>query len=486
MTTPAQEALQQQTEFISGMAGRLQTARSKLLRGGQWVSSRHDERGRLRDAMARAGIYERDLLQQLPCNPRVAVHGFERRWLLWRKRTGVAVASTLAPLEHYVSRPDAVAPPIGLAALREHVRQLIGDPRVPHVVGVCAPSGFTEEARETPLGLPNTKVVWIEPDGHGGWRVGSGEDDIPAELLEVFDPEDHAQKIDRVQRMLEERRVELLTGSLSAQALARELELPRSVVEAAFAESAEAKPEWRVSRQGDDWLLYRGAAGPAQEKKSMGVFDRIKALFQREGNETEKINALTERRAALAQQRDRLYEDIAQLEGKEAGLLAQGKAATSEIPRRRIATQLAQLRKDIARQHTALSMLNKQINIISTNVHNLSLIQQGERAELPSSEELTDNAVKAEEMLETLTADAELVSSLETDMHEASLTDDELAILKEFDEPAEAKAAPAEPAAPDAASAAPDAQRTDAPPARSEPAAPTEPVDRKRNEPESL
>jgi hypothetical protein len=47
-------------------------------------------------------------------------------------------------------------------------------------------------------------------------------------------------------------------------------------------------------------------------------------------------------------------------------------------------------------------MLNQQINIIATDIHNLTLIQQGESASLPTTDELTENAVKAEEMLETL------------------------------------------------------------------------------------
>jgi hypothetical protein len=78
-------------------------------------------------------------------------------------------------------------------------------------------------------------------------------------------------------------------------------------------------------------------------------------------------------------------------------------------------------------------MLNQQINIISTDIHNLTLIQQGDMAQLPNTEELTENAVKAEEMLETLRADAELVGGLETGMEAALVSADELAILKEFE-----------------------------------------------------
>ncbi len=79
-------------------------------------------------------------------------------------------------------------------------------------------------------------------------------------------------------------------------------------------------------------------------------------------------------------------------------------------------------------------MLNQQINIISTDIHNLTLIQQGEMAQLPDTEELTENAVKAEELLETLSADSEMVEGLETGMRDAVTSEEELAILREFEE----------------------------------------------------
>ena len=165
----------------------------------------------------------------------------------------------------------------------------------------------------------------------------------------------------------------------------------------------------------------------------MNVIDRIKQLFAGDGGEAEKINLLAERRASLAQRRDRIYSDIGQLEKKEAKLFAEGKAASSSVPRRRLAAQLAQLRKDIARQNTTAAMLNKQIDIISTDIHNLTLIQQGEMAKLPDTDELTDHAVQAEEMLETLKADSDLVESLETGLEEVLASEEELAILREFE-----------------------------------------------------
>jgi hypothetical protein len=57
--------------------------------------------------------------------------------------------------------------------------------------------------------------------------------------------------------------------------------------------------------------------------------------------------------------------------------------------------------------------LSKQINVISTHIHNLEMAQTGTMAQMPSSDELTEAAVNAEEMLEQLNANSDLVNSLE-------------------------------------------------------------------------
>ena len=73
------------------------------------------------------------------------------------------------------------------------------------------------------------------------------------------------------------------------------------------------------------------------------------------------------------------------------------KPAAGELSKRRITGQLLQLRKDIERRQQLLSVLNQQINIVNTHLHNLNLQQQGQVAKLPDSEELASDAAKAEE-----------------------------------------------------------------------------------------
>lgn len=433
MSQDAQRALQVEAEFLSGVESNLEQAKGTHLRGSSWQIAHNDDEAALRAMMARHHRHDRALLKQLPKNRWFALHGYERRWWLGKRRTGVAIASVLTPLEHFASGAEGPVPPIGLGDLMDHVRRLAGEAKLPQVIAVCSPSGFTDEVLEAQIDLPNVTLVLVEPREGGGWRVTGKKPGLSEQVLALFDPEDANRKMARVRREVEQRGADLVVGGIDAASISRRLAVPEALVGRALEQMAREDPELRVSRSGDGLLLYRGAASSKREKSVMSVVDKIRSLLAREGNEAEKINLLAERRAALVQRRDRIYGDIGQLEETEAKLLEQGRSAASSVVKRRLASQLAQLRKDIARQNTTANMLNSQVNILSTNIHNLTLIQQGQMAQLPDTEELTENAVKAEEMLESLKADADLVSSLETGLGEVMTGAEELAILKEFE-----------------------------------------------------
>ncbi len=433
MSVNAEKAMHLEADFLAGVESNLHAAEGGLLRGSIWQTARLDDEDRLRALLAENRTYDRERLKHLPANRRLALYGFEKRFIFGRRRTGVAIASTISPLPALVGKPEEVGPAIGLGELHDHVHKLVGEANMPHVIGVCSTTGFTPQALEAKFNIPKVSVVLIEPDGQGGWRVQAAGDAVDARLVKLFDPEKESDKVDRAREMIESYSADLLTGSLSASAVAKQANLPEHLVRMSFRQLANSDAELRLVERDGQFLMYRGAAGARSEKKSMNMIDKIKQLFSGEGDEAEKINLLAARRATLSQRRDRFYEDISKLEKKEADLLEEGKQAKSAVPRRRIAAQMAQLRKDIARQNTTGAMLNQQINIISTDIHNLTLIQQGDLAQLPDTEELTIHAVEAEEMLESLRADSEMVGSLEAGIEQTLMSDEELAILKEFE-----------------------------------------------------
>ena len=116
----------------------------------------------------------------------------------------------------------------------------------------------------------------------------------------------------------------------------------------------------------------------------MEVIEYLPVSFRewgkRKGETEKKIAFLSERRAALGQQADRAYEEIASLEQKDSALKEQFKSASAELTKRRITSQMLQLRKDMERRQQLVAVLNQQINVVGTHLHNLSLVQQGSTA----------------------------------------------------------------------------------------------------------
>jgi chromosome segregation ATPase len=170
-------------------------------------------------------------------------------------------------------------------------------------------------------------------------------------------------------------------------------------------------------REGTTPIAPLGVKGASSQPNKSGdsdmpMIDRIKALFSRKGETEKKVAFLSERRTVLSMQRDRGYEEISALEEKDNELKEQFKNARAPLTKRRVTTQLVQLRKDIERRQQMLAVLNQQVNVVSTHLHNLELTQQGKAADLPDSEEIATDAAAAEEMLAQLQADNELADSV--------------------------------------------------------------------------
>lgn len=443
MVNPAaKRAIEMESAYLAGVQQNIREAGSRYDRGRLTTFQEIDSGERVRAAMIDRRLHDRALAAELPQGKGFVIRQWARRLFFWRKLQGVTVATTLVPPEPLLT-PDTPPGPVTLVQLASHVRSLTTDLRAPHVIGVCSPSGFEESVYRAPLDIPNVTLVLVEPASAGGWKISSPGRKIDERLLKLFNPENVAQKIDRVRREIEERSTDLLTGGLSASSMAARLELPVKVVQQAFETAARSDPDLRVSRRSGEYLLFRGAGMySGEEVGSMSMFEWVRSLFFSEGDEAKKINLLSERRAALSDRLNRMYDDIGKLEKKETQLVDEGKTATSNVVKRRIAAQISHMRKDISRCNTSAALLSKQINIISTHIHNLQLAQTGSIAHLPSSEELTEAAVNAEEMLEQLTASDDLVSSLEVNMAQSAMSDDEAAILKELQGGDEEKAPP--------------------------------------------
>ena len=309
----------------------------------------------------------------------------------------------------------------------------------PMTLILFAGGGFTQEARETARSfVDGPPTILVEPNGAGGFDVTGPAGAGP--LMELLDPEGDADRRARARTALNQRRVELITGGVALDAVAQATHLPLRLVEAEAKSWARDNPEGvRVKTVDGVPMLFRDAslatnAGGTTSAmpRSASMTDRLRKLFGGSTADERKISYLAERRAALSRQRDLAYEELGHLEGKEAELRDAFKSDESVLARRRVTSQLVQLGKDIERRRQVTGVLNQQINIVGTHLHNLEIARQGSTAALPSTESIAEDAAKAEEVLAELQASSELADELAGNLGTLGLSDEEAALYEQL------------------------------------------------------
>jgi hypothetical protein len=429
--------------------------------------------------MSEMGKRDRRLESQMPIEKSLDVALSAKRFWLFKSPVGRFRAMCVSPSRDLLAGEPPK--PLSLADLQSALARtpppLSG---IPVTVAIMSTTGFTSEARDAALKLKDRTVILVSPNDMGGWAVSAPPQE--ADIAALFDPELDLEKRARIRAEIDASRSDLVASGIASDKLAAKLQVSTQLVETELKSYARENVGLTAKRLDGRLVLFRegsspmGAAAPSGGS-DMPFIDRVKTLFARKGEVEKKIAFLSERRTALSQQLDRGYEDMGAMESKEADLRNQFKAATSDLPRRRITSQLVQLRKDIERRQQLLSVLNQQINVVSTHLHNLELQRQGKSAALPDSEEMAADAAAAEDVLAELQAGSELAESVGATAH-GGMSAEEQAVYDELisDSKSPESASPAKTAAPpQAASAPPSAAKSQTPPA----------PQRKRNEPEA-
>jgi len=437
---------------------------------------RFSDRGvELKRLMSEMGKPDRQLESRMPVGMTMDVGLSRKKWWVLKSPVGRFRAICLSPSRALIG--GEAGQPLSAAELGQALAATPPPlPGIPVTLAIMSTSGFTADARQAALKIKDRAVILVSPTETGGWTITAPPE--AAETAELLDPELDLEKRARIRSEIEADRVGLLSAGIATDKLAAKLQLSPQLVESELRSYAKENPGLAAKRLDGRLVLFREgsapvSAGAASGGADMPFIDRVKTLFARKGEVEKKIAFLSERRAALSQQLDRGYEDMGAMEGKEADLRQQFKDAAGDLPRRRITSQLLQLRKDVERRQQLLSVLNQQINVVSTHLHNLELQRQGQSAKLPDSEEMAADAAAAEEVLAELQAGSELAESVGTAAH-GSMSAEEQALYEELLNESKAPAAPAAPAAQPAAKAAAPTQAVKPPPV----------PQRERNEPE--
>ncbi len=374
--------------------------------------SRFDGGVGVKRMMSDIGIPDRDLQNRMPIGEGLEVTLSQKKWVFMKSVVGRLRVLCTSPTKTLLRGESPEPMDIGgLNKLLSAQPPSLGG--VPQTILVMSTSGFTIDAHEVADRRADRTVILVEPNEAGGWTV-TGPTVMKA-LTDLLDPEREDEKRNRVKEHIAANQHDLSGSGLAADRIAAKMQLSSQFVDAELKAYAKANPGLQAKRLDGRMVLFRDgatvASAPEAGGRNMPLIDRIKSLFSHKGDEDKKISFLAERRTALSQQRDRSYEEMANLEQQEGSLKRTFRESGAQITKKRVTTQLLQLRKDLERRQQLVSVLNQQINVVSTHLHNLELVKQGSTAQLPDAEEMTADAVKAEEMLAELEAAGELAGT---------------------------------------------------------------------------
>lgn len=445
----------------------------------------------VRKALVDAGRPDRTLEAQMPkgVTADVAVKG--RKWLFFSEAIGSLHLRVISPIAA-LARGEAAAAndwsstaadtdrPTSVPEVQRVLSEFGGD--LPRTVIIASTSGFSAEARElAQRSVGPGAVILLEPNSAGGWRV-SGPSRL-GDALALWDPEADAAKRERVRDFVRANDMNLGDSGLAADKIAQATMLDAQLVETELKSLARETSGLAARKLDGRLVLFRtGPTVSVTPPEGPDMIDRIKALFGQSQDNEKKVAYLSERRAALGQQRDRLYEELASLEGKESQLKDEFKNASGALGKRRITSQMLQLRKDAERRQQLLTVLNQQISVVGVHLHNLELTRTagtGGVQGLPTPDEIAEDAAKAEAVLAELQASSELAEGVGSGLA-SGLSEEEAALLAELE---------AENAPPVAQTTRGDASnspiRSPASPVRTEPARTAVPPIPRRNTPEA-
>lgn len=392
--------------------------------------TRDDREVDLKRLMSEMDIYDRELQNRMPVGQHLTATLWSDFLIFFKRMVGRLHVVCLSPREALLE--GKTAPELGGKEVREALARTVPPgSNVADTVILLSSSGFDESARALTKGDGPQSLILVEPNEAGGWKITG-----PARLLDLceqLDPEKVAEKRKRVRSEIELKTAELLMGGLPARSIAEKTQLPLQLVEDELELYGSQTPGLVARRLDGNVVLFReGAASlPGPGGADMPFIQRLKSMFGMKDDDAKKIALLSERRAAINVQKDKAIEEMQALEKRESEMKDQFKETSSAATKKRIASQMVQLRKEMEHKQQLLGIMNQQETVINAQLRNLEVLKQGQGAQLPSSEALADDAAKAEEMLADLQASAEMAGSMTaTGM---GLSDEEQAMLEELE-----------------------------------------------------
>ncbi len=442
------ETAAQQRHFEQNFLAQLTARAEQLVRGNlpaDEVQTEPTGEGidDLREQLARLEVFDRDALDRLP-GTRALEMRFRRRVLggLLRETIARVRVRVLTDTEALVRgrEPGPVTREQVELALARY--QLLPKRLRPTGVLLASPTGFTEEARALVESTREPTLVLLGGREDGGWDLTMPKRVERSNWAALFELESFDARLRRLLSHLEQQALELDSRGIPLARLAQRLGLPVDQTQRLVHQAARQDPRLFVVAQDGQLVLCRTPI--AMEGPKMTLWTRIRRWLGFKPTVAEQVRELTSLRVRLEQQRHELDQRLERLEAQEREALAAGARAPTDAEKRQIAGRLIRLRRELKRVRAQTQLLTNQIDVIGTQIHHLTLAEQGRQVQLPSAEQLTQQAAEAEQIMAQASTNAELAHQIEVTGETPLLAEEEEAIFAEFEQAAAAR--PAEPA----------------------------------------
>ncbi|MBN2447901.1 MAG: hypothetical protein JXO22_14305 [Phycisphaerae bacterium] len=428
----------------------------------------------VRDRLARLEVWDRDVLEQMPGR-----RSLQMRFV--RPRLGGLLQKTVARLrvQPLVAVDELIANetpgPIGREAVLDALARfdLLPTQQRPTAVVLASATGFTPEAKSLVDAGGQPTLILMGGRLDGGWDTALPESLHKSPWAKLFELETQDARLRRLLSHLNESGMELGSRGVPLTELAQQIGLPLGETETLVRQACRQDP--RLMTVVHEGKINVCRSPLADEGKPMSMWSWIRKLLRRKPSAAEQVRELTAQRVRLEQQRHEIDQQVDTLETQERDLLKQGAAAPSAAEKRQVAGKLMRMRRELKRQRTRAQMFSQQIDVLGTQIHHVTLTAQSKQVQLPSAEELAQQAAQAEQVMTDLAASADLAHNVEVEAGSPLMQEEEEAIFAEFDQvAAHDKSSTADTEMPVAEAG--DVQVADAPPAvprrKDEPARP--------------
>lgn len=451
-TVPAIDERSRHRQFEQRLLGQLR-ARATVLTHGKFPADRVEESptpegiDSVRAQLSRIGVYDRAAFESLPGTQSVELR-FRRKALGGIFITDVSRVRvrTLADVETLLK--DGATGPAGREDVLDALAQYQILPRrdQPSGVVLAAADGFTPEAKALVERNGPPTLILIGGRGDGGWDITLPKSLQKTPWAKLFELETQDERVRRVLYHLSHSGAELESSGIALPALADKLGLPEADVERLVHSACRTDGRLMTVVHAGVVHVCRTPLGD-QKGHAMSWWSRIRRMLRLKPTPAERVREMMAQRVKLESERFEQEQRVDALEQRERDYLAQGAAAPSDAEKKQIARKLVQLRRDLGMVRSQSQLLAQQIDIIGTQVHNLTLAEKGRRAELPKAEDLTATAAQAEQVVAELSANAELARGIAVNTTTPLMEEEEDAIFAEFKQVAEAKSSAGVPSA---------------------------------------